>query len=234
MKRSWKWAPAFIAAALAGIAAGQDGATADLEERLNKVRREVKIVDLAASIPKVAALVKREKQYAAVLDKMKEVQANRPHALPKLLDEARTLKLGALKDLNEILRMHRGKHTGLTEKEIFKRLEHRFVGVDYEEEWLVNILDDLEEACEINIELDARVYKFDSVTFSFESTSGRAMLQMMGDELLYTWVVRGDTLYVFKERNEVLFGRAWVRAKLKAEKERAKAAKAAKKRREGR
>ena len=80
----------------------------------------------------------------------------------------------------------------------------------------------------------ARVYKFDSVTFSFESTSARAMLQMMGDELLYTWVVRGDTLYVFKERNEVLFGKAWVRAKKKAERARAKAEKAAKKRREGR
>ena len=227
-------APAFVAAALAGLAAGQDGANSDLEARLNKVRREVKIVDLPASIPKVPALVEREKRYTALLDKMQEAKLNRPKALPNLLDEARTLKLDVLKDLNEILRLHRGKFTGLSEKEIYKRLEHRFVGVDYEEEWLVNILDDLEEACEINIELDARVYKFDSVTFSFESTSGRAMLQMMGDELLYSWVVRGDTLYVFKERNEVLFGRAWVRAKRKADKERAKAEKAAKERREGR
>ena len=51
----------------------------------------------------------------------------------------------------------------------------------YEEEWLVNILDDLEESVGINIELDARIYKYDTVSFDFEQTSARAMLQMMGD-----------------------------------------------------
>ena len=66
--------------------------------------------------------------------------------------------------------------------------------VDYEEEWLVNILDDFEEAMQVNIEMDARIYKFDSVTFDFEKTSARAMLQMMGDTLLFEWIVRGDTL----------------------------------------
>ena len=73
------------------------------------------------------------------------------------------------------------------------------------------------------IEMDARVYKFDSVTFDFESTSARAMLQMMADELLYKWIVRGDTLYVYKERNEVLFGQKWLRNKKRAERARKKA-----------
>ena len=83
----------------------------------------------------------------------------------------------------------------------------------YEDEWLVNILDDLEESCKINIEIDARIYKFDTVTFDFEKTSARAMLQMMGDALLFKWMVRGDTLYVYKERHEVLFGGEWLRKK---------------------
>ena len=90
-------------------------------------------------------------------------------------------------------------------------------------EWLVNILDDLEEAVGINIEVDARVYKFDTVSFQFEKTSARAMLQMMGDSLLFEWIVRGDTLYVFKESHEILFGGEYLARRKRAWKARKKA-----------
>jgi hypothetical protein len=212
-------------ALFAGYAAGQGKPS--VEERLKQVRREVKIIDLERSIPAVEGLVAREKTYAKLLDRMAQTARNTPERMPKDLDEARDLKLAALDDLNRILKVHRGKYTGLSEKEIYKRLETRFTGVRYEEEWLVNILDDLEEACKINIEVDARVYKFDLVSFNFESTSARAMLQMMADELIFNWIVRGDTLYVYKERNEVLFGQAWYRNKKRAERARAKAEKRA-------
>jgi hypothetical protein len=220
-------AVAVTGALLAGFASGQGKES--VEERLKKVRREVKIIDHHKSIPEVAGLVAREKKYEALLDQMDEASRNLPKQMPKLLAEARLLKLEALKDLNRILKLHRGQYTGLKEEEIFERLKTRFINVTYEEEWLVNILDDLEEACKINVELDARVYKFDSVSFDFESTSARAMLQMMADELLYKWVVRGDTLYVYKERNEVLFGQKWLRNKKRAEKARKKARKEAEK-----
>lgn len=220
-------AVAVIGALLAGFASGQGKES--VEERLKKVSREVKIIDHHKSIPEVAGLVAREKKYEALLDRMDEAGRNLPKQMPKLLAEARLLKLEALKELNRILKLHRGEYTGLKEAEIYERLKARFINVTYEEEWLVNILDDLEEACKINIELDARVYKFDSVSFDFESTSARAMLQMMADELLYKWVVRGDTLYVYKERNEVLFGQKWLRNKKRAEKARKKAAKEARK-----
>ncbi|MHC5052800.1 MAG: hypothetical protein ACYTGK_19600, partial [Planctomycetota bacterium] len=95
--------------------------------------------------------------------------------------------------------------------------------IHYNNEWLVNILDDLEDAAQINIEVDARVYKFDSVTFDFDKTSARAMLQMMGDVLLFEWIVRGDTLYVYKERHEDLFGGEWIKQKKAAWKARRKA-----------
>jgi hypothetical protein len=39
------------------------------------------------------------------------------------------------------------------------------------------------------------------------------MLQIMGDLLYFQWVVRGDTLYVYRERHEVLFGGEWIRRK---------------------
>jgi len=224
-KRKLAAAVAVGGALLAGIAAGQD--KGDVEARLKKVRREVKIIDLEKSIPEAAGLVAREQQYEALLKRMGETARNTPELMPKLLGEARDLKLAALDDLNRILKVHRGRHTGLTEKQIYERLETRFTGVRYEEEWLVNILDDLEEACKINIEVDARVYKFDQVSFNFDSTSARAMLQMMADELIFNWVVRGDTLYVYKERNEVLFGEEWFRNKKRAERERAKAEKKA-------
>ncbi|MHC4939849.1 MAG: hypothetical protein ACYTHK_12835 [Planctomycetota bacterium] len=218
---------AVAAALLAGLAAGQEKGS--VEERLKKVRREVKIIDHHKSIPEVAPMVEREKKYEALLDQMDDAARNQPTRMTKLLTEARQLKLEALKDLNRILKLHRGKHVGLTEAQIFERLKTRFINVQYEDEWLVNILDDLEEACRINIEMDARVYKFDSVTFDFESTSARAMLQMMADELLYKWIVRGDTLYVYKERNEVLFGQKWLRNKKRAERARRKAMKEAQK-----
>jgi len=177
-------------ALLAGIASGQEKGS--VEERLKQVRREVKIIDLEKSVPEVPALVAREKEYGKLVARMQGVARSNPDGLGALLDKARDLKLAALKDLNRILKVHRGKHTGIDEQEIYERLKTRFTGVRYHEEWLVNILDDLEEACRINIELDARVYKFDVVSFNFESTSARAMLQMMADELVFNWIVRGD------------------------------------------
>ena len=215
------------AALLAGFAVGQG--QSDVEARLKKVRREVKIIDLEKSIPAAAGLAEREKKYSELLDRMDQAARNIPESMPKLLEEARDLKIAALADLNRILKVHRGKYVGLKEAEIQERLKTRFTGVRYRDEWLVNILDDLEEACHINIEMDARVYKFDYVSFDFESTSARAMLQMMADELLFKWVVRGDTLYVYKERNEVLFGEEWYRNKKRAERERRKAEREARK-----
>ena len=225
LMRNWIGALLLVAAALAGYAFGQ---SEDIKERLKKVRREVKRVDLPTSIPRVPALFARENEYADVLRKLGDAERNKLKTVPQLLGQARDLKVATLKDLNEILKLHKSKHMGISEKEIHNRLQRQFTGVNYEEEWLVNILDDIEDACEINIEMDARIYKFDSVTFEFESTSARAMLQMMADELLFEWVIRGDTLYVYKERNEVLFGKSWVRAKKRAEKERAKREKARK------
>jgi hypothetical protein len=87
----------------------------------------------------------------------------------------------------------------------------------------------LEDKVGINIEVDARVYKYDTVTFDFDRTSARAMLQMMADNLLFKWVVRGDTLYVYKERNEILFGGEWIRRKKAAWKARQDALEAARK-----
>ena len=55
----------------------------------------------------------------------------------------------------------------------------------------------------------------------------RALLQMMGDELLFNWIVRGDTIYVYKERHEVLFGGEWIRKKKAAFKARQEALKKA-------
>jgi len=206
---------------VAGWAAGQDG-KGSIEERLKQVRREVKVIDLPTSIPRIPALIAREKEYSQLLDEIASTALNQPERIPKMYERARNLKLAALKDLNEILRLHRGPHTGINEKQIWERLKTRFLGVSYEDEWLVNILDDIEEAAKINIELDARIYKFDSVTFDFEASSARAMLQMMGDELEFQFVARGDTLYVYKERNEVLFGRKYDKARKKAKEQRAK------------
>ena len=214
---------------LAGLAGSQDGDNS-LEERLKQVRREVKVINLPTSIPRIPALVKREKEYVQVLDELRAAavspREDKLETLKRLYGKARDLKLAALKDLNEILRLHRGEHVGIDEKAIWERLKTRFAGVHYEDEWLVNILDDIEETAKINVELDARVYKFDSVSFRFDSTSARAMIQIMSDELEFKWVVRGDTLYVFKERNEVLFGRKYARQREKAHKERAKQKKA--------
>ena len=91
----------------------------------------------------------------------------------------------------------------------------------------MNILDDLEERCKINVEVDARIYKFDTVSINFDKTSARAMLQILGDQLLFNWLVRGDTLYVYKERHEVLFGGEWIRKKKAAWKARKEALKKA-------
>jgi len=211
---------ALIAGAFAtGLAWGQDeeeaaGEKADLEARLAEVRREVKIIDLDTSLARVPAVVEREMAYQEVAQQIyRDELAGKD--ITALLEKGRTMKLAALKDLNEILKLHRGAHVGITEEEVWTRLRNaRFNdGIHYSNEWLVNILDDIEEAAEINIEVDARVYKFDSVTFDFDKTSARAMLQMMGDILLFNWIVRGDTLYVYKERHEDLFGGEWIKQK---------------------
>ena len=197
-----KWMPValILAAFAAGMAwGGPDDEEAaepdllDLEKRLDQVRREVKIISFDTGMQRVPALITREKQYTRLLGEIEDLATRDPAKLKPLLEQGRELKLAALKDLNEILKLHRGQHLGLTEEEVWTRLANaRFEGVSYNEEWLVNILDDIEEKVGINIEVDARVYKFDTVTFDFDKTSARAMLQIMGDNLLFTWLVRGD------------------------------------------
>ncbi|MHC4974119.1 MAG: hypothetical protein ACYTG3_17510 [Planctomycetota bacterium] len=211
----------------AGLAWGQEAEDAaekaDLETRLAEVRREVKIIDLDTSLARFPAVVQREMAYQEVAQQIyRDERAGKD--LTALLEKGRDLKLASLKDLNDILKLHRGQHVGIGEEEVWKRLRNaRFTDIHYNNEWLVNILDDLEDAAQINIEVDARVYKFDSVTFDFDKTSARAMLQMMGDVLLFEWIVRGDTLYVYKERHEDLFGGEWIKQKKAAWKARRKA-----------
>lgn len=218
------------AAFVAGLARGQDGdpparrgLSDDLLKRLEGVRREIKVIDLDDSIKRVPDIIRRENDHYALMVRMKEAQ-DAGKDITAMLEQGREMKLATLKDLNQILKLHRGKYVGISEKEVWNRLINaRFSNVTYTDEWLVNILDDLEEECKINIEIDARIYKFDTVTFDFEKTSARAMLQMMGDALLFKWIVRGDTLYVYKERHEVLFGGEWLRKKKAAFRARKKA-----------
>ncbi len=216
----------------AGLVWGQDEEAAektDLETRLAAVRREVKIIDLDTSLARFPKIVEREMAYQEVAQQIyRDELAGKD--LTALLEKGRQLKLESLKDLNDILKLHRGAHIGISEDEVWKRLrDARFTDIHYADEWLVNILDDLEEAAQINIEVDARVYKFDTVTFDFDKTSARAMLQMMGDILLFEWIVRGDTLYVYKERHEDLFGGEWIKQKKAAWRARKKALEAAEK-----
>lgn len=236
-------AAALVAAAFAGgLAWGGDDETADdaaarrrnrgqldKRERLKLVRREVKKIDFETALQRIPPLVARERQYEAVIHQLGSGSPG-DEQIKGLLNQARELKLATLADLNDILKLHRGKHTGLKEGQVWDRLkEARFSNVEYRDEWLVNILDDLEDAVKINIELDARIYKFDTVSFDFEKSSARAMLQIMGDALLFQYVVRGDTLYVFKERHEILFGGEWIRQKKAAWKARKEALEKARK-----
>lgn len=220
-----------IAAAFAtGLARGQDR-DPDLEARLAKVRREVKIIDLDTSLARVPAIVEREGAYSDLLERMQK-DADAGKDITPLLERGYALKQQTLADLNDILKLHRGEHTGLSEQEVWTRLRNaRFTDVHYRDEWLVNILDDLEEAMKVNIEMDARVYKFDVVSFDFPRTTAKAMLQTMADNLLFEWIIRGDTLYVYKERHEVLFDAEWLARKRAAwrarRKEREEAARAA-------
>lgn len=222
---------AFLGGLVNGDDSGGDGgdlgdvALQDLAERLTKVTREIKIIGFDESLGLVPGLVAREREYEALL---KDAAAA---ADPKAtLAKARDLKLAQLADANKILKLHRGKHVDQAEEQVWERLANtRFRGVHFREEWLVNILDMLEAEAGINIEVDARVYKYDTVTFNFDRTSARAMLQMMADNLLFKWVVRGDTLYVYKERNEILFGGEWIRRKKAAWKSRQDALEAARK-----
>jgi hypothetical protein len=223
------------AAFLGGLVQGQDSegeggsladaALQDLAERLTKVRREIKILDFDDSLALVPGLVGREREYQAILDEAKGGKELKP-----LLARARDLKLAQLGDANKILKLHQGEHVGQTEEQVWEKLAStRFRGIHFREEWLVNILDLLEEQVGINVEVDARVYKYDTVTFDFDRTSARAMLQMMADNLCFRWLVRGDTLYVYKERNEILFGGEWIRRKKAAWKARQDALEAARK-----
>jgi hypothetical protein len=210
-----------FAAFATGFASGQgeepEDASSGLEERLAQVRREVKHIDLTSSIGKVPALVARETAYEAVLREAHAAAGKGEGGLPGMLEQARDMKLAALAELNEILKKHSGEHAGIAESEVWKRLhDARFANVSYRDEWLVNILDDLEGEAKVNIEMDARVYKFDTVSFHFDKTSALSMLEIMGDTLLFEWIVRGDTLYVYKENHEELFGGEWIVQKKKA------------------
>jgi len=228
MKRRTVGGFALIAACFCvGSVWGQD--KGDLQERFKAVRREIKHIDLQDAIQHLPGLLQRENDYAALLKAMKGAGGDKAR-YKTMLESARELKLKALDELNVILKRHKSAYTSISEKEVWARLAGaRFSDVEYHEEWLVNILDDLEEKCQVNIELDARIYKFDTVTFQFDKTSARAMLQMMGDELLFNWVIRGDTIYVYKERHEVLFGGEWIRRKKAAFKARQDALKKAQK-----
>jgi len=223
-------AAAFLGGLVWGQGAGGGGDLADaslqdLAERLTKVRREIKIIDFDQSLGLVPGLVARERDYEALLQEARDAKDKKP-----ILAKARDLKLAQLGDANRILKLHRGKNVGLSEEQVWDRLANaRFRGIHFREEWLVNILDLLEDEVGINIEIDARVYKYDTVTFDFDRTSARAMLQMMSDNLEFKWVVRGDTLYVYKERNEILFGGEWIRKKKAAWKARHDALEAARK-----
>jgi len=223
-----------LAAFLGGLAWGQDGDASgkkdkhahlskETRERLAKVRREVKQLDLDDALKLVPRILERENRHVELVREMKKVQSAGGDITP-LLKKGRELKLAALEDYNRVLKKHKSEFTGISEKEVHERLRtSRFRDVYYEDEWLVNILDDLEEACRINIEIDARVYKFDTVSFEFERVTARAMLQMMADALMFKWIVRGDTLYVYKERNEILFGAEWRKKKKEIAKLRKKA-----------
>ena len=232
--RKWIALAAVVGAFVGGMAWGQDDGgdpepdLLDMETRLAQVKREVKIISFETAMAKVPALIERERGYEQVLSRIADSIKRGEGDLNALLEKGRRIKLDALKDLNRILKLHKGKHAGLSETEVWARLTNaRFEEVEFDDEWLVNILDWVEDHAEINIEVDARVYKFDTVTFDFEKTSARAMLQMMGDALSFTWLVRGDTLYVFRERHEILFGGEWIRSRKSAWRARRKALEAA-------
>ncbi len=224
------------AALLAGLAAGQDGGRrkkpskeemarlqAEADAKLKKVRRVVKRLNYDDTLNLVPKLEARETEYLAIVRQIHD-GATAGGDVTKLFEQGYQMKLAALQDLSRILLLHRGKYAGIEEEDVWKRLnETRLDEVDYEEEWLVNILDDLEESMQVNIEMDARIYKFDVVSFTFTRTTARAMLQTMADTLLFKWIVRGDTLYVYKERHEELFNEAWLAKKRAAWKARKKA-----------
>lgn len=226
-----------LAAFFTGFATGGEGdapvvkkrKTDDIDERLAGVKREVKVIDLDTALIEVDAVLAREHEHSALVAKMAAAKAAGGEVRP-LLEKGFALKREQLQALNRILKLHDSKFRGLTEQQVWDRLnDARFVDVHYRDEWLVNILDDLEEAVGINIEIDARVYKFNTVSFDFEKTSARAMLQMMADALVFKWIVRGDTLYVYRERNEVLFGPEWKRQQKRAKRAREKALREAEK-----
>ncbi len=225
---------AVTAALTAGLAVGQGRPKLTDEEKarrqaeanakLKKVRRAVKQLDYDETMARVPQLIAREKEYLALVEQIQKAATGGKAEIIEMLKKGRSMKIAALKDLNEILDLHRGKYAGIEEKQVRERLRQtRLEEVDYDEEWLVNILDDLEEAMQVNIELDARIYKFDVVSFDFPRTTAKAMLQTMADNLLFKYVIRGDTLYVYKERHEVLFDAEWLAQKRAAWKARKKA-----------
>jgi len=196
------------------------------------VRRVVKRLNYDDTLKLIPKLAARETEYLALVRQIHD-GATAGGDVTALLEKGYAMKLTALQDLSRILLLHRGKYAGIEEEDVWKRLnETRLDDVDYEEEWLVNILDDLEEAMQVNIEIDARIYKFDVVSFTFTKTTARAMLQTMADSLLFKWIVRGDTLYIYKERHEKLFDAAWLAKKRAAWKARRKARQDAAKRAE--
>jgi len=216
-----RW-PAIAAALAIGFAWGQEETKkpsreelarlqAEAEAKLKLVRREVKQIDLDAAVARVPGIVAREREYLALAQRIREAATGGEGDVRALLEQARTMKVAALDELNAILKVHRGKFVGLSEEDVRERFEkHEMHDLRYDEEWLVNILDDIEERAGVNIELDARVYKFDVVTYAFEKTTPRAMLRTIGDNLGIKWVIRGDTIYVYKEFHEILFDQEWL------------------------
>ena len=187
---------------------------AELRELQKTVRREVKQIDFEKTLAAIPTLVAREKVYMALVKTLVDTATGGQGDVKKLLLQGRTLKLATLGDLNLHLKLHRGKFVDIEEAQVRRRLSETLLdGVKYDEEWLVNILDDFEAAVQVNVEVDARVYKFDVLTYDFPKMTADTFLRSAADLLEFKYVVRGDTVYVYKEMYEVLFDETWLKEK---------------------
>ena len=113
-----------LAAFAAGIAWGgdekdgkeDDEAKESLQERLEKVRREVKVIELDSAMQRVPGIVQREQEYLKLVELM-QADATRGKDITPLIEKGRAMKLAALGEINEILRKHKGKFAGVNEAE---------------------------------------------------------------------------------------------------------------------
>ena len=92
---------------------------AEADAKLRKVRREVKQLDYDDTMARVPQLIAREQEYLALVEQIQEAAAGGKGDILEMLKKGRTMKIAALKDLNEILKLHRGKYAGIEEKHFF-------------------------------------------------------------------------------------------------------------------